>query len=192
MSLQIDGITGPYTEKSPAFAKLHLVATVPTAQAIADITSQIGSAFLTLTAERIPITQKQTQLKLVSSQHDEFAKERDRWLEEMKQANLDGVKGTPRWEVINHNFQFEQKRCADVIPQMRALETEIRAMHFGLVKSAVQHSQALQPLLMPLIVAVRRELGVDTQIEAYAAILAKHSEYSQKRLAEFLIAVSPK
>ena len=56
---------------------------------------------------------ERNELSLVDNQIAQFGKERDRILEMIKQHNIEGVVDQRRWQVLQGNFEFEQKRVND-------------------------------------------------------------------------------
>jgi hypothetical protein len=110
-------LTEAYIDKSPAIAKVHVIANERTAEALTNLLGELNAAYLRLFAKRYPLVAQKNQISLLQQLMNSFSQERDRMLELMKQFNLDGVTDQRRWEVIDGSFKFEQSRITEASKQ---------------------------------------------------------------------------
>lgn len=176
-----------YIEKSPALAKIHAVAKVATAKAFIDFATAYSGANLRLFARRAPLIWEGQSLQWISADIDATGKERDRWLEHMKQFNLEGGGDRRRWDVISGNFEFNSKRVEEKIQERIALQRGLNERHMTFSAACMDEVQALGAALLPIIVEVRRELEIPLDAEAYAQIVASGQRAQRKMFQDFIV-----
>ena len=110
LELPNEQVTQPYVEKSPAMAKVYVIATTATVLSISKFTSHLSSLYYSLFAMRQELLNLRLSIQIIDSQVMQFGKERDKMLELMRQINIEGLKDQRRWDVVQNNFDFEQIR----------------------------------------------------------------------------------
>jgi len=179
-------ITEAYLEKSPAIAKVHVVAREGTARAVATFTSELAAVYLRLFAKRIPLVVQKQQLASLKEQMANFGKERDRMLDLMKQHNLEGSMDQRRWDVIERNFKFEEKRITETAQQHDQLAAPFYAAQLRYMQDCLAEMTQLTRLLVPTVVAVRRELELPIDEAAYRQVLEDGLRKQEATMREFL------
>ena len=115
LDLPNDQITADYVAKSPAIAKVHVIAKTETIQAMVSFTGELGVQFLKLFARRFELISEKSAITLIDNQVADFGKERDRILEMIKQHNIEGIVDQRRWNVLQGGFEFEQRRINEAL-----------------------------------------------------------------------------
>jgi len=179
-------ITETYIEKSPAIARVHVVAQEETARAIATFTSELGAVYLRLFAKRIPLTIQKQQLASLKDQIVNFEKERDQMLDLIKQHNLDGSADQRRWDVINGNFKYEEQRITDTTQQHDQLAALFYPAQLSYMQGCVVEMGKLTRLLVPTVVAMRHELDLPINVAAYRQVLEDGLQKQENAMREFL------
>ncbi len=190
LEIQHDEITKAYAEKAPAISKVHVIARTETVQALAGFTTQLNSLFLTLFAQRYEFQRTKNAISILDDQIVEFGKERDRILELMKQHNIEGAVNERRWEVLQNSFEFEQKRVAEAIAQRDELMRILYPKQLEFMRDCVAHSARLSQLLIPVLSAVRNELELPLDEDAYCKIAETSLAYQQEAIDTFIKAVT--
>lgn len=186
LELPHDKVTDGYVDKAPAIAKVHVIANEETARAVVSVVGELAATFLRLFARRVPLMAQKQQLAILDEQIGGFGKERDRMVELMKQYNLDGAADDRRWGVIQGTFEFEQKRVTEALEQRRALAGALYALQLEYMKDCVEETMKLGRLLVPTIVAVRRELDLPIDEAAYVQVVEESLAKQRASLTEFL------
>jgi hypothetical protein len=186
-----DQITNAYVEKAPAVSKVHVIARTDTVQALAGFTSQLGSLFLTLFAQRYELQRTKNTISMIDNQVAEFGKERDRVLEMIKQHNIEGVVDDRRWEVLQNSFEFEQKRVRDGIARREELMGILYPKQLQFMRECVAHSARLSQLLIPVLSAVRGELELPFDEHAYRQVAETSLANQQEAINAFVQKVGP-
>lgn len=151
-------LTEAYIDKSPAIAKVHVIANERTAEALTNLLGELNGAYLHLFAKRYPLLVQRNQISLLQQQINNFSQERDRMLELMKQFNLDGATDQRRWEVIDENFKFEQKRIAETSKRLADLYADLSVKQLQFMKECIEETNRLGRLTVPLIASGRANL----------------------------------
>lgn len=151
-------ITTPFTERAPSIAKVHVIATVPTAQAVERLTRELGAAYSRLIVQRVPLVFAKSQLTAIEHTVEEINKESARWVEMMKQENLAG-RDEHRWAWIQRNYEFEQKRLKETMEERDRLRPELTQTHLNFLEICTRESFNLQEFTLPALIAIRQELG---------------------------------
>lgn len=176
-----DSITKPYSDKSPAIAKVHIIAGSETVTALSNFMNELASVFLTLLAERAKISKDKYAIDILRKSIDDFSKKRDGTLEMMKQYNLEGIQNPQKWNVLQQNYDFEANSIQTAINQMSDLQKVFFIKQLNFMRLCIEHTQKMNGLIMPLLVAVRREL--DLPLDEYAYKLAIEDGIAKQRKA---------
>lgn len=185
-----DKLSERYIEKSASIAKVHVVASEPTARALLTFLSELSAAFLRLYAKRYPLSSEYESLAVLDEQIKTFAKERDRWLEEMKQFNLEGVPDARKWEVIQGNFEFERGRIAQTIQERATRRVQLGQRQLEYMQDCLAELKRVAPLLLPAVVGIRHELELTIDEEAYAQLMEESLRQQEVSISEFLKSIA--
>lgn len=191
LSIPSDQLTASYIEKAPAFSSAHLVAKEKTVKALTDLSTELGGAFLRLSAERLPLLALQERITQKSTEINGFASVRDAMLELMRQQNIDGNRDERKFHVIRHNFDFEAERIAKAITEQDRLSDELRSQHLPLIKTCCSEAVRIGALVPPALIAVREELELSLNIDAYGEIVRQAQQKTEAQLEEFFQRISP-
>lgn len=167
-NLDIGDVTRDYADKSSAVAKVYVIARDETLSALGELTDAIEAAQLRLTAKRLPLIRQKTQIQALQDLINESAKERARFLELMKQHNLDGAADSRRWDAIQRNYEYEQKRIDDAIHEQNSLASALHSENVKYLKECIDETAILRRLVIPTLIAVRRELELPLDQDRYS------------------------
>ena len=181
-----DKVTEAYLEKAPAIAKVHVIAKQETVRAVASVLGELGAVYLRLFAKRVPLGFQKQQLTLLDEEIKGLAKERDRMLELMKQDMLDGAADKRRWDVIQANFDFQQKRVRETATRRDALAASLYPKQLEYMKECVEETMKLSRLLVPAVLAVRSELDLPIDEATYLQVVEESINKQEASLREFL------
>lgn len=186
LDLPNDQITGDYIEKSPAIAKVHVIAKAETIQAMVSFTGELGALFLKLFAKRFELMGERSGIALIDNQVAEFGKERDRILEFIKQHNIEGIVDDRRWNVLQANFDFEQKRISEALARRAELAGALQPRHLEFMRECVNHSATLGKLIIPVLSAVRAELELPFDDRTYHELFNNSTARQLEATDEFV------
>ena len=175
-----------YIDKSPAIAKVYIIAKEETVRVVADVEFALSDSILRLTVRRVPLVIQRQELTLLDTQIADFGKERDRWLEEMKLHTLSGSVDQQRWKTIEGNFQFESQRVSETLAKRGNVASDLYAKQLEFARECMHESLQLSGLILPAITAMRKELGIPTDDKAFTEIFRTSIEKQKENLADFL------
>lgn len=179
-------VTEGYLEKAPAIAKVQIIANEETARAVASVANELGAVYLKLFTKRIPLNVLKMRITIMDNQIASFGKERDRMLELMTQHNLELSTDQRRFDAIKQKFDFEQKRVYEALEQRKGLQGQLTAGQLDISNMCVEESIRLNQLLVPAIIAVRKELELPIDEESYLRMVQDSSATQRTNMNGFL------
>jgi hypothetical protein len=179
-------LTEAYIDKSPAIAKVHVIANKRTAESLTNLLGELGAAYLRLLAKRIPLVGLRNQILFHQQQVNSFSQERDHMVELMKQFALDGTTDKHRWEVIDGNFRLQQNRIAEASKQIATLSAELSVKVLQLAKECIDETNRMSRLTVPVIASARAELEMPIDEQAYAEIVEQSIKKQEANMRAFM------
>jgi hypothetical protein len=180
LDISHDQLTRDYVEKSPAIAKVHVIAKTKTVKAAVNFAGELGAVYLKLMPRRVVLWREKEQIIFFDNQIAEFGKERDRILELMKQHNIEGIVDKRRWNVLQDNFAFEQNRIQQAILDRNNRLKSLNQQQLEFMRDCLSETASLGKFLIPILSGVREELELpfDEAIyrEVIDAVVAKQEE----------------
>ncbi len=180
-----DQVTQPYVEKSPAISKVHVIAHTET------IPGRLGALFVELFARRHELMNEKNVIAIVDNQIAQFVKERDRILEMIKQYNIEGVIDQRRWQALQDNFEFEQKRINDGLAHRAQYAAALQPKHLEFMRQCLSHTEQLGEMLIPVLTAVRRELELPLDEAAYRQAMVESYAQQEQAIDGFIRKFTP-
>jgi hypothetical protein len=170
MNLSNDEVYRGYLEKAPAIAKVHIIGGEETLRAVAEISSELTSAFLELTAKRMPLVSMKQHIAVLEQQIASFGKERDRMLELMRDHNIEGNGDTRRFTVLQRNFESQQNQIKQYVQEQQKLNLTLYSAQLNLAEGCLTLSSKLAKLAVAAVVSVRRELELPIEQAMYVQL----------------------
>lgn len=179
-------VTQPYLDKLPSIAKVHVIGQTDTVLAVTKFTSRLGALFVELFAQRHVLMNQLGEIRMIDSQVSQFGKERDKILEMMKQLNIEGLADQRKWAVLQQNFDFEQKRVNESLAKRSELAADLQPKHLDFMRQCISHAAELGAMVAPLLAAVRDELELPLDMEAYGLVMAESHVAQQDAVNAFI------
>lgn len=171
LNVAVDNITSDVRKKSSALGRVYVIAKIETIERFVELQTQLGEIYLKLFARRAELEKESAKLKLIDSQVEQFGKERDRFLEMIKQHNIEGTRDQRKWDVLHGNFEFEQTRITKLLEEREALVASVAPVHAEFIRECAAHVQAVRKASIgPLLAAVRAELELEFNHQAFQAL----------------------
>lgn len=186
LSFSLKEISAPYLEKSPALAKVNLIAGEDTIHALANFGTEFAGAFSRLMQQRIILNILQEQIAAKVALVKGFERTRDAMIELMRHHNIDGTQDARRFEAIQANYEFEAGRITTTNQELQQMISELSEKHTPLVKGCFVETIRVNRLLIPLLVAARSELELSINKEQYAEILKQAQLKLEGQFDEFI------
>jgi len=169
-------------------AKVNVTGQIATLRAVADYTSTLTDALLALWLPRVQLQGAERTIKQLQGQLDAHSAEQARWIEMMKQANVQAAAGKHEPQVMQmfqHQFKLAQEGFG-VTAQAQALAVASkRKIYADNFDAQIKWLKALQSLLPAALSAARAEmeLGVDAaEVSAIFEQVAQRAEAGMRKL----------
>lgn len=186
LSFSLQQISATYHEKSPALAKVNLVAGEDTILALAEFGRGFATAFFRLTQQRMILDILQQQIAGKAAALQGFEKTRDAMIELMRHHNIEENHDAHRFEAIQGIYEFEASRIASATQEIQQLVVELQARHLPFAKECFAESIRVNRILIPLLVAARTELELSISKEKYAEILNETIAHLDRQMDGFI------
>lgn len=179
-------VTDEFQRKSPAISKVHVIATPETAQALSHFMGELNKVLLTLWVKRYELISGKTAISVVGNQIANFERARDGFLEQIRKNNIEGVTDKRMMDVLQQNFDFEQKRIIEAANRNVALAEELYQKQLGFAHECVIETNKLGSLITPILSAVRKELELPFDPVAYNEIIREEAVKQQEAFIKAL------
>lgn len=175
-----------------AATQAGLIAESKTAHLLSELVSSYGELTLYLTTELLPIEQMKTDIKLASQQYDQANLERQRVLNEMTRLNETGVADLGRFDALKRSFETLHRLANEKAEERAQLYDKLNLANSDFAKNLMQQIHIIGPKTDSVLIALREELGVETDIFEFKKKLSAQREKAGRALNGFLEALVQK
>lgn len=180
-----DQVLANYQNKLPALAKLHVVADLPLLQATLAFTGEFNATTLKAFAKRQQLLMERQKILVLDQSVSRHAKDADGFLEMIKQHNINAVDDDKKWNALNQNFDFSQKRRVDTIADASALREKMWLRRLEFARDCVLVMNELSKLVFPILAAIRNELELPLAFDKYEESVQKAISRQRSAADEF-------
>jgi hypothetical protein len=171
-----DDVMGKYREKVGTVAKVQVIGTEATLKSLSSFMGAVNSAIFQLTPIRVGLVRKKQEIATLDVQINKGLQEQGRWLEMLKQYNLEGKIDPPKWNAIESNYKFETGRLDELTKNRHESLKSLQVEQLAFLGQCVEESLKVIPFLPSLISAVRVELDIPISEPAIANIFGANAE----------------
>jgi hypothetical protein len=175
-----------FIRDSAAIAKIQVVGTNSTVQAVSAFSQELGAAYLELLLKRVPLIERKNEIELLTKFINRSQTELDRYINLMKQLNLEGNVDRRVWEVIENNVEYEQEQQAQHTEKQQKLWAKQNPEHLQFAELCFGRFMAVSKLIPPTVFAAREELELPIDREAYLEAFNKNLEKGNEIFKSFL------
>mgnify|MGYP001571396827 CR=1 FL=1 len=179
-------VTKEFADKSSAIAKVSVIARAETVSALSILADAIGAAQMRLMTKRLPLLSQKAHIQILQGSINRSANERARFVELMKQHNLDGASDTRRWDVMQKNYEFEHKRTNEWIEEQNICAAALHSANISYLEECLGETATLRRLVIPTLMAVRHELELPLDEGSYRASVDASIKKQESGVGEFL------
>jgi len=167
-------------------AKLMLVAEEETGKALNELVIAYSGLLFKLMINIMPISEQRNQIAIINEHYDETQAEIKRILAEMSRQNESGAPDARVFKVLDSSFKFQQKRAKELADERNECWKKINEYTKKFVLKIMNEMKAITVLQAPVMVAIRKELDIDTNIESYRELIDSSTERIKKQLDNLL------
>jgi hypothetical protein len=171
---------------SIAVAQVQLVGGPETVRAVSAAQRAILKAFIECMGERIPLKGRHAAIQIADRMHKQHQADLDRWLEMMRQYNLEGTRDNAKWAAIQEQNKFSEQQRDEVWREWQTL-TRLQVQEIlAIVRGAPARLAPIYKALNPALVAMRVELKMDPAREMLEQELQKNLAETTASLESFV------
>lgn len=191
LNISEEKITSEFSEQAGKIAKVQIVGSKETVQAVTTFMGEIGTATLHLMLERMSLINRKNDIQISVDLRDKYQSEVERYLSIMKNMNLAGNQDQGTWDYVNKSFEFEceqRDKHNKEIDELWALQNK---EHIVYVRQCMATFFKISDFLPPAVLSVRNELGLEISPDEYLNIYNENVKKGKTVFDEFLSKLEP-
>lgn len=181
---------GAIEAQSVETAKLTVIATNETVQAVTELSAAIAQKLLHLLPEKIPLDDLRTDIEILSSQLSGSFQKQNQMLNEMTAYNLRGDSDPRFWQKLQDNFDHYSSQINEFIEERDKKYTELHRKTKELFIKGMEASISLTELEIKAISCVRNELKMPFDENMYRKTIRDINTKMEAEFSKFLTRVS--
>lgn len=192
-SQQINYIANFYTtDKNPpdgyidAISKLNVLGTDETIKVVNTFNDYIIKAELKLFPLKDRIHYLDLEANGLNNLIEEMAQKIKKALQDMEEYNLRGVHEPTKWDIIQDSFKIAQKQHSELLGEYEESSNEILKLTHELALHCQEMARFAEELLIPIITAIRKELDITFDEQAFREMMAISNKKWKDNLQEYI------
>jgi hypothetical protein len=186
LNISEEKITSELSKQGGKIAKVQIVGTKATVQAVTVFMGEIGTATLHLMLERMVLINRKNDIKISEDLRDKYQSEIARYNSIMKNFNLAGNQDKGTWDHINKSLKFEREQRDKYNKEIAELRDIQSREHIVYVRQCMATFFEISNLLPQAVLSVRSELGLDISHREYLDIFNSNIEKGKAVFDTFL------
>ncbi len=155
-----DAVAELFIQRSSSIGKSYLIANDETLRAIMNFIGELNSTYYGLWVKRDPLMKKKMLLTSLNEQIRRCDAEMSQLVEVVKRFSLAGEKDHDRWKWVTDSFDLQNKLRADLVKKFNVIANELYTKRAEFRTECTAESARLSRLLLPALIAVRKELNL--------------------------------
>ncbi len=191
LSISEEKITSEFSEQAGKIAKVQIVGTKETVQAVTVFMSEIGTATLHLMLERMALINRKNDIKISEGLRDKYQSETECYFSIRKNLNLAGNQDQGTRDYVNRSLEFECEQRDKHNKEIDELWDIQNREHIVYVRQCMATFFEISNFLPQAVLSVRSELGLEISDEDYLDIFNKNIEKGKTVFNAFLSKLEP-
>lgn len=159
-----------------ASAKLHLVADERTAEPVAEFSAAFGQLLMRVISKIVPLQTIQIDIEILDGLYEKFQADANRVLSERGRMVETGNNDRALFELLGKAFETHQEMATEYAQERAEKWERYNELMREFVIFLMTEMRAVSQLQIPLLVALRRDLGFNTDTGLYLAQLEKQHQ----------------
>lgn len=168
----VEGVQGFFA----ASAKLHLVADERTAGPVAEFSAAFGQLLMRVIARIVPIQRLQIDIEILDGLYKKFQADANRVLAERGRMVETGNGDQALFEMLGKAFETHQRMTTGYADEWAEKWKSYNELMTRFVLFLMTEMRPVSQLQIPLLVALRRDLGFNTDTGLYVVQLEKQHQ----------------
>ena len=170
-----------------ATAKLTVVATNETVQAVTELSVGIDQKLLSLLPEKLPLDNLRTDIQVLSNQLDGSFQNQNQMLNEMTAYNLRGDSDPRLWQALQNNFDHHSSQIDKFIQEQDSKHAELNRAMKELSVKCMEALISLSNLEIKAITCIRKELNMPFNESEYRNTIEATNSKMEAEFSKFLV-----
>lgn len=175
-----------------AINQIQIIGSKETLAAVCRFNEYMEEAFTELAPQVFEIVLLEERLDSLTELLYETKEERKIYIEEMKEHNLSGIIDEHKWSVIKANSASARSRFDQLMREHNKTGKEILKLTSDLAPKCVKKAQAGEELLIPVMVAIRKELDAPFDEKAYRERMKAGHNKSKANIEKYIASMKHK
>jgi hypothetical protein len=171
---------------------LRLVAEEETGKALNELIIAYGNLLFKLMIKPIPIIEQKNEIYIINGHYAEAQTEIKRILTAMNRQNESGAPDERIFTMLDSSFQFKQKRLKELADERNKCWEKANEYTREFIPLLMNEMKMRAILQAPVIVGIRKELDIDTNIESYKEMINSSYKRVREQLDNFLASIDDK
>jgi len=168
-----------------AVARVQLVAKPETVRLVSEAHRAVMVEYFRCMKSRTSLRFRQIDIDIASNMQKQHAADVSRWVEMMRQYNIEGSRDVERWEAIQRQAKFSEEQRDEASKEWNKLTKVHLREILSIVREAPPRIVPVLKRLNPALVAMRTELEMEPAQEVLEQELEKNSEEMIRQLQAF-------
>lgn len=177
-----DGLQGFFISA----AKLGLVAEQETGKALNDLMLSYSDLLFKLLAKTAPINDLKIGINIINLHYEESQTQIKRLLAAMTSQNESGTPDKVIFEALSKSFEFHSNRSKELSTERDQHWEKLNELTIKFAMEVAQEMKTIALLQLPVMVGIRKELDIETDIEIYKQQALISAEKVSKQLDGFI------
>jgi hypothetical protein len=191
LNISEEKITSELSEQAGKIAKVQIVGTKKTVQAVTTFMGEIGTATLHLMLERNSLINRRNDILVSTDLRDKCHSEVERYLSIMKNMNLVGNHDQGARDYINKSFEYESEQRDKYNQEIDELGALQNKEHIAYARQCMATFFKISDFLPQAVLSVREELSLEISPDEYLNIFNKNLEKGKAVFDKFLSKLEP-
>lgn len=186
LNISEDQISSGFANENGKIAKVQLVGSEKTVEAVTKFMGEIGEATLSLMLKRSSLISRKNEIQLIEGFRVKSQSEVDRYVGIMKDLNLRGIIDEQTWANVKTSYETEFKQLDGLNEQLDELWRQQNAEHMEFVKVCMEKFFYISSMLPQALLSAREELDLAIHEEKYLKIVERNVEKGREVFEQFM------
>lgn len=173
-------------------AKLGLVAEEETGKALNELVIAYSGLLFKLMINVAPISEQKTNINMLNEHYDEAQTEIKRILAEMSRQNESAAPDERVFNMLDSSFKFQQERAKELTDERDECWRKVNEYTKKFALLLMDEMRKIAFLQVPVMVGIRKELDIDTNLESYRDMINNSAERVREQLDNCLASIDDK
>lgn len=180
-----DGLQGFFASA----AKLGLVSEQETGKALNNLVLAYSALFFRLLSKVSPINDSRADIDIINYHYEESQIEIKRVLAAMTSQYESGTPSETIFKALEKSFEFHSNKSRELANQRAECWEKLNELTRKFAIEIAEEMKAISILQIPVLVGIRKELDIETDIESYKNQVVNSTEELKKQLDGFISAM---